>query len=661
MRSQIALHVTVFVIASCLSSLALASRAASAEAIVTACGSDTQNGAGTNLAQAIASSGSIRFQCPANSVITVTGHYKLKAGLVMDGGGAVTLDGGGMQDPFITTWTPIALRNIGLRNFGKPPVLPDGSALHAFGDAQLDHVTLEASAGAFVIEGKAEIFDSRFASNTGTVIHSKGTLDARRNRFDGNEIALFMNMGTVSGSSFSHQSGTAITVGSSPTLIVGNSFTENDGTALAIGQGASGTSPVTMRANVFASNGGRAIAFLDMSSGPGGSVHVPFISSYNRFEANRAGAIAANLAHSAGMQSTGDIFLNNVTPKDGGVAAVTGGLLQISHALMRGNRAGGRGAAIFVAEKGQLGMPPGRALIANSLAIDNAGPGGIFEGGTITLTNVTVANNAGAGLLLSNDSARITNTLLSNNRPSDCGHASAAVLAGGNIASDGSCPGLRPTDSLLDTLYVPMAASPARGAGDSAACQAAPVDGVDLTFEKRATSGGCTAGAFEQAPDIKKLAAGISLPPETHANAADDFTVADGYKPPPKRPAGSSGSSNPGPGTTSPSGEGQAPDLIILAGLGIDYSDPGVPEWLRNSEYTPYPAVARALVTLLTPRHLKQPVYLDVIIWNYEHSTGVTSPRTVDAVNPDVLKKAILEGYNSRHQPGGRSFEDILL
>jgi hypothetical protein len=62
--------------------------------------------------------------------------------------------------------------------------------------------------------------------------------------------------------------------------------------------------------------------------------------------------------------------------------------------------------------------------------------------------------------------------------------------------------------------------------------------------------------------------------------------------------------------------------IAALRGLGIDFSVPerDLREWLANSEFTPYPAMATALLNLLRPSGLRQPVFIDVIVWNYEHT-----------------------------------------
>jgi hypothetical protein len=104
-----------------------------------------------------------------------------------------------------------------------------------------------------------------------------------------------------------------------------------------------------------------------------------------------------------------------------------------------------------------------------------------------------------------------------------------------------------------------------------------------------------------------------------------------------------------------------APAIIAaLGGMNVDFSVPEVDlrDWLANPLFTPYPAISQAL--LLLGKRLKAPVFLDVIVWNYEHTHGVASPRTVADVKLDVVKAAILEGSNVRYGTNVSDFEQLL-
>jgi DNA-binding SARP family transcriptional activator len=104
-----------------------------------------------------------------------------------------------------------------------------------------------------------------------------------------------------------------------------------------------------------------------------------------------------------------------------------------------------------------------------------------------------------------------------------------------------------------------------------------------------------------------------------------------------------------------------APAIIQALGrAGVDFSvaDTTLRTWLANPGFTPYPAVSQFL--LLQGWRLKAPVYLDVIVWNYEHAPGITSPRSVADINPSVLKAAVLEGSNARYGTRVTDFEQLL-
>lgn len=102
--------------------------------------------------------------------------------------------------------------------------------------------------------------------------------------------------------------------------------------------------------------------------------------------------------------------------------------------------------------------------------------------------------------------------------------------------------------------------------------------------------------------------------------------------------------------------------LLVLGKLGVDFSVPeaDIKQWLANRQSTPYPALADALLLVLDGKRLRQPVYLDVIAWNYEHGPGASSPRDVSQVDFTRLRAAVLEGYNTRHGQAVRDFHSLL-
>jgi hypothetical protein len=102
--------------------------------------------------------------------------------------------------------------------------------------------------------------------------------------------------------------------------------------------------------------------------------------------------------------------------------------------------------------------------------------------------------------------------------------------------------------------------------------------------------------------------------------------------------------------------------LLFLGQAGVDYSVPeaDLRQWLSDRQNTPYPALADALLILLDGKHLKQPVYLDVIVWNYEHAPGASSPRDISEVDFDLLRAAVVQAYNERYDETVEDFQSLL-
>jgi len=102
--------------------------------------------------------------------------------------------------------------------------------------------------------------------------------------------------------------------------------------------------------------------------------------------------------------------------------------------------------------------------------------------------------------------------------------------------------------------------------------------------------------------------------------------------------------------------------LPILRESGIDFSVPraDIIDFLNNSEFTPYPAIADALLQLTEARPLRCFVPIDVIVFNYENTPGVKSPRERADVNVNLLRKNVVDGYNNQHGTTYRSFENLL-
>ncbi len=102
-------------------------------------------------------------------------------------------------------------------------------------------------------------------------------------------------------------------------------------------------------------------------------------------------------------------------------------------------------------------------------------------------------------------------------------------------------------------------------------------------------------------------------------------------------------------------------DAVIqqLADVGVDYTVPRgqLVRWLNNA-HTPYPSLAEALVDLLGNSRLQRPVAIDVIAYNYEELAP--RPRRLEEVDFDVLKTAVLGGFNGRYGEEVSDFESLL-
>jgi hypothetical protein len=104
--------------------------------------------------------------------------------------------------------------------------------------------------------------------------------------------------------------------------------------------------------------------------------------------------------------------------------------------------------------------------------------------------------------------------------------------------------------------------------------------------------------------------------------------------------------------------------LAALRAVNVDETvdnPAGLRQWMTNPTYTPYPAIGQALLDLLGGRRLRQAVSIDVIVYNYEHGAGATSPRRVEDVDASRLRRAVLEGYNNRYGGRTRSFDELVV
>jgi hypothetical protein len=102
--------------------------------------------------------------------------------------------------------------------------------------------------------------------------------------------------------------------------------------------------------------------------------------------------------------------------------------------------------------------------------------------------------------------------------------------------------------------------------------------------------------------------------------------------------------------------------IRALRSINVDFSvrREDLEQWLSNPEFTPYPAITSALLTLVKGRKLRDSVFIDVIVFNYENTPGVKSPRAPSDIRVDVLEAAVVGGYNVRHGTSESSIDAIV-
>jgi hypothetical protein len=220
-----------------------------------------------------------------------------------------------------------------------------------------------------------------------------------------------------------------------------------------------------------------------------------------------------------------------LTASGAGAGIRVRGQLRLNRSTVSGNNAdAGAGTA---SEAGGIKLTTGVGAthsIANSTISGNqagtGGGGGLFasNGDTLTITNSTIAGNSatggasGAGIV-SFAATTITNTIVAGNT-SPAGEScafGASVAKLNNIESPGATCGFGSVNGNQENVTAPALdlgvlasnggptqtraigpSSVAIGAGDNAACAAAPVDGIDQRNIARPQGAVCDAGAFER-------------------------------------------------------------------------------------------------------------------------------------------------------------------
>jgi hypothetical protein len=515
-------------------------RAQPAATVVTGCQNAQQPG-GSNLFGAVARAASpnsrpVIFECPPNTVIRINpdAAIQIRGHVVIDGDNKITIDAAGQRNSVFTVpggiGASLTLKNIRIRGAQRAQFTAAG-VVFSHESLVLDNVTIEGSDFPVRALGDLTVRNSRFTGNTGTVLligdsSREGgaalienshfianaaaaviggrTTTVRASRFVGNDSGVSLKGGSINGSLFQANKTAGIVMGGRmDTNLSGNTFENNGAGVLMFAAGVGSAVRVRIARNLYSGHTMGAVVvgeFGNVSVAPPPGSRIVFDVLHNRFLRNSAergaGVVVSprGMAPHVKMQARGNVFHDNVAKASGGAIYWAGEQLAISHSLFRGNRAA-TGGAVFA--RPSNGAP---LSIANTLIVESGGAA--IDVAAATILNTTIARNKGHGVLFADPAAVavIANTIFDQNSDGNCAGVAARVLQRGNIQFGFTdCPGVTVMNPNLDSLYVPALGSAAAEAGDGAICDAAPVDGVDLLFQKRGVRH-CSSGAYERPP-----------------------------------------------------------------------------------------------------------------------------------------------------------------
>jgi predicted outer membrane repeat protein len=682
-------------LAACVTAASVSAQ--SPRAIVNRCGSDVDAG-GMNLTQALAAGGDVTFSCGGPATIKITKSHSVDRSVFIDGGGNVTLDGGGTSSFLIATKPTVGIQlqnvTVSAMQFVNGASVARGALSVAIKNSTIRNSASPLDATKVVVE------NGQFENNTGVVIRAKSVLitnSAFKNNkasplqidggeaaitdstFDGNGESVIENCPqfAVTRASFTNNTtlidallpGAALRV-DCPGEILNSTFTSNssntDGGAVAIAAKAKRVAIVGSRftSNVAQRLGG-AVA-IDNSAGAELSL-VHTILKLNRARAGGAIFVGppdlSSPATASRVSANAVTFDSNVASERGGALAAENAQITVFRGFFLRNSAPSGGAVWSDPTTAAL------SLFANALFVLNTAGDAAFAGRAARFANATILGTKGAGLkwlapaapVQGDQPIEIANTIVENNSGGNCVAEPPHLVAdGANLQYPGdSCgPGATVAPALLDTFYAPLIGGGARAKGVDALCANPQVMSVDAYGEHRPKAGHCSIGAVEG--DLAKVLQSLKPP----AAAPDP---GQGHAGVPSARAGEDGSGG-AAGRCAVTSDAPPPAshpsalLMRLLAARIDYSDPQqtVEEWLADPQYTPYPAIANALFSLLNGKALVCPVFIDVISDNYQKLAGGASPRQASQVRPDLLATAVVEGFNKRHGVTEKKLQDIM-
>jgi predicted outer membrane repeat protein len=475
----------------------------------------TEAALNTVLAQVMATGGTVTFNCGENPhSITVTSPKLITSPITIDGGGLITLSGGGtttileLQDdmPLLT------LKDLTIANGYATPASPAGVCRNdACGGGVRGHY-----------RASLTVINCKFLNNQAVA----STLTSRNNLdYGGGAIYLHSGRLTVSNSEFTSNSvqngaGGAIHTLHSNVTISNSTFNNNqsnyyggaiytDGT-INDAAGITSNGQVYLTHNVFINNqgngqGGAIFNYLYVNFQP----NVLVVYDTNRFDNNRVGMDFENFAY-------------------GGALRIGNGPARILNTTFSGNTAQREGGAIYSGELAQV-------YIWNSTFYGNQAPGINANdgfGGAIkiantagfNLINTTIVNNIagqmGGGIFTTQSGVVLNNSIVANNtasNPWNTGQNCDRTYRGSNNLqsprldnSDPPCAsGVKYGDPVLGPLadnggftqtMALLAGSPAIDAGNNSYCLETDQRGTFRTFDGNYDGKGeCDIGAYEYA------------------------------------------------------------------------------------------------------------------------------------------------------------------
>jgi hypothetical protein len=394
----------------------------------------------------LAGGGAISFNCgPAPATISITSIKQISANTSVDGGGLITLSGGGTTGLFsVTTGASLRLSSLMVR---------DGSAIG--GGGVFNEGVLVVNQVAF-LNNNASVGGAIYNINDGMVTVDNSTFAGNSGQFGG----AIRNLG-----------GTVVV--RSSTFSQNSAINDGDGGAILNRLGS-----LNVTDSVFSDNQAGNLSGGGVENNDSASIGSSVFTG-NTAETNGGGAVYNGL--NGRLTITGSTFVDNQAGDQGGGGVLTeNGTLLVINSTFSANTAGLQGGGGLYSEVGTT------EIVNSTFSANTAGVGGAGSvSGTLTLSSTIVADGL-AGSLPSNCGGPITSLGHNLDSGATCGFAAVGDLSStaallGPLRSAG---GATPTHALL-------VGSPAINHG-GASCPATDQRGVP-----RPQGTACDIGAYE--------------------------------------------------------------------------------------------------------------------------------------------------------------------